>query len=182
MRHDVGGDDIAVERAGLVLGRPDAHQIAIDLMVLGEPVQGLAGKVLLRHLALELDRIAAVLAHGLSPRKPGPDSPILTSLTVHPQGCTPLGRPAPECVDKQEERQDAPSPTTTNGPQTAGWAVVQCAGRDRSPITASTARRIASALPMLGSAFIAAKALVVSFTAASLSTYQCETSRARAPA
>jgi hypothetical protein len=132
MRHDVGGDDIAVERAGLVLGRPDAHQIAIDLMVLGEPVQGLAGKVLLRHLALELDRIAAVLAHGLSPRKPGPDSPILTSLTVHPQGCTPLGRPAPECVDKQKERQDAPSPTTTNGPQTAGWAVVQCAGRDRS--------------------------------------------------
>ena len=83
----------SVEGAGLVLGHPDAHQVAIDLMALGEPVQGLAGQVLLRHLALELDRIAAVLAHGLSPRKPGPDSPILTSSPVHPQGCTPQNLP-----------------------------------------------------------------------------------------
>src|SRR6516225_11094610 len=33
--------------------------------------------ILLRHLALELDRIVAVFGHGLSPRKPGRDSPIL---------------------------------------------------------------------------------------------------------
>ena len=58
-------------------------------MALGEPVQGLAGEILLRHLALELDWVAAVLAHGLSPRKPGPDSPILKTSPVHPQGCTP---------------------------------------------------------------------------------------------
>jgi hypothetical protein len=48
-----------------------------------------SSEILLRDLALELDRIAAVLTHGLSPRKPGPDSPILSSVPVHPQGCTP---------------------------------------------------------------------------------------------
>src|SRR5947207_7063772 len=44
-----------------------------DRVALGETVEGLAGKIFLRHLALEIDRIAAVLLHGLSPRKPGPD-------------------------------------------------------------------------------------------------------------
>src|SRR6267142_1399184 len=58
-------------------------------MAFGEAVEGLPGQILLRHLALELDRIAAVLGHGLSPRKPGPDSPILIPSPVHPQGCTP---------------------------------------------------------------------------------------------
>ena len=43
--------------------------------------------ILLRHLALELDRIVAVFGHGLSPRKPGRDSPILAPSPVHPQGC-----------------------------------------------------------------------------------------------
>ena len=90
-----------VEGAGLVLGDPDADQVARDLVALGEPVQGLAGEILLRHLALELDWIAAVLAHGLSPRKPGPDSPILKpphlstrrgALQIGGQSCMPIHR------------------------------------------------------------------------------------------
>jgi len=37
-------------------------------------------------LPLELDRIAAVLGHGLSPRKPGWDSLIRGHLTCPPGG------------------------------------------------------------------------------------------------
>src|SRR5262249_29505584 len=41
-------------------------------------------------LALELDRMRAVLSHGLSPRKPGSVSRFSPSPSVHPKGCTPL--------------------------------------------------------------------------------------------
>jgi hypothetical protein len=56
------------------------------------------------------------------------------------------------------------------------------AGRVVSVIAASMARRSASARPMPGSFAIAPMAPVTSLTAASLSTSQCETSSARAPA
>ena len=76
-----------------------------------------------------------------------------------------------------------PLPTTTNGAQTDGCqAGIQLAGRDVSAIAASMARRTASARPMASSAASAAMAVVTSFTAAALSTSQCETSSARAPA
>ena len=70
-----------------------------------------------------------------------------------------------------------PSPTTTNGAQMAGSAM-----RPPSSMRASMARRSASARPAPGLALIAVKAWVMSYTVASLSTYQCDTSRAREPA
>jgi hypothetical protein len=68
---------------------PDADQVTGDLVALGKSIQGLASQILLRHLALELDGIAVVLGHGLSPRKPGSDSPIRVTMSVHPEGCSP---------------------------------------------------------------------------------------------
>ena len=76
-----------------------------------------------------------------------------------------------------------PSPTTMNGAQTEGWeAGTQFAGREVSAITESMARRSASARPSDLSLASAATAVVMSFTVAALSTSQCETSSARAPA
>src|SRR6266536_1878349 len=83
------GSRIAVERPGLILGNPDADQVAADVVPLGEPVERLARQIVLDDLPLELDRIAAVLGHGLSPRKPGRDSLIRVTSPVHPVGCTP---------------------------------------------------------------------------------------------
>src|SRR6266487_5771332 len=82
-----------------MLGNPDADQVAADVVSFGEPVEGLAGQIVLDDLPLELDRIAAVLGHGLSPRKPGRNSLIRVTSPVHPVGCTPVrgvpgGRPA----------------------------------------------------------------------------------------
>ena len=71
----------------------------------------------------------------------------------------------------------APSPTTTKGAQTAGWA-----WRPPRVIRASIDRRNASARATLWSALISSNACVISSTVASESTAQCETSRARAPA
>src|SRR4029453_16212246 len=84
----IGDSHVAVEGAGLVLGGPNADQIAGDVVALGDPLQCLATEILLRHLALELHRIAAVFGHGLSPRKPGRDSPILAPSPAYPQGCS----------------------------------------------------------------------------------------------
>src|SRR6266702_4315804 len=72
-----------------MLGNPDADQVAADVVSFGEPVEGLAGQIVLDDLPLELDRIAAVLGHGLSPRKPGRNSLIRVTSPVHPVGCTP---------------------------------------------------------------------------------------------
>src|SRR5436190_19839573 len=84
-----GGGRVAVERTGVMLGNPDADQVAADVVSFGEPVEGLAGQIVLDDLPLELDRIAAVLGHGLSPRKPGRNSLIRVTAPVHPVGCTP---------------------------------------------------------------------------------------------
>src|SRR6266568_7264811 len=73
-----------------MLGNPDADQVAADVVSFGEPVEGLAGQIVLDDLPLELDRIAAVLGHGLSPRKPGRNSLIRVTSPVHPVGCTPI--------------------------------------------------------------------------------------------
>src|SRR6266702_5789293 len=75
-----------------MLGNPDADQVAADVVSFGEPVEGLAGQIVLDDLPLELDRIAAVLGHGLSPRKPGRNSLIRVTSPVHPVGCTPRQR------------------------------------------------------------------------------------------
>ena len=57
----------------------------------------------------------------------------------------------------------APSPTTTNGAQTEGWAAH---GRSLSSINATIARRKASERPMLPSLRISANVLLVSIVAA----------------
>src|SRR5436190_757008 len=93
--------EVVIELAGLSLGSPNADQDAADAVTLGEPVQGLTRLVLLDNLSLELDRISALRGHGLSPRKPGPDSPILSPSPVHPQGCTPIGGPHCRPFDRQ---------------------------------------------------------------------------------
>src|SRR6266699_1189526 len=65
------GCRVAVEPAGLVLGDPDLNQVTADAVALGEGVGRLSAQELLDDLTLELDRMRAVLSHGLSPRKPG---------------------------------------------------------------------------------------------------------------
>src|SRR6516162_5306992 len=87
------GRRVAVEPTGLELGDPDLNQIAADPVSSGEGVQCLPTQKFLDDLALELDRMRAVLGHGLSPRKPGSVSRFSPSPSVHPKGCTPL-RPA----------------------------------------------------------------------------------------
>src|SRR6266536_181002 len=81
-----GGGRVAVERTGLVLRNPNADQVAADVMPFGDPVKRLAGQVVLDDLPLELDRVAAVLGHGLSPRKPGRDSLIRVTSPCPPGG------------------------------------------------------------------------------------------------
>ena len=71
----------------------------------------------------------------------------------------------------------SPLPTSTKGAHTLG-----CAKRPPLAMSAVSARRRASARPILGLAFMAFTAPVVMATDASESTYQCETSSARAPA
>jgi hypothetical protein len=80
---------VAVEPAGLVLGDPDLNQITADAVALGEGVGRLSAQELLDDLTLELDRMRAVLSHGLSPRKPGSVSRFSGPPPVHPTGCTP---------------------------------------------------------------------------------------------
>src|ERR1700745_4189526 len=58
-------------------------------MSFGEPVKRLAAQVVLNALPFELDRMRALLSHGLSPRKPGSVSRFSGSPSVHPKGCTP---------------------------------------------------------------------------------------------
>src|SRR6516162_2850304 len=83
------GRRVAVEPTGLELGDPDLNQIAADPVAPGEGVQWLPTQKFLDDLALELDRMRAVLGHGLSPRKPGSVSRFSPSPPVHPKGCTP---------------------------------------------------------------------------------------------
>src|SRR5262249_8079524 len=85
----IGGRRVAVEPTGLGLGDPDLNQIAADPVAPGEGVQWLPTQKFLDDLALELDRMRAVLGHGLSPRKPGSVSRFSPSPSVHPKGCTP---------------------------------------------------------------------------------------------
>src|SRR5262249_32543306 len=86
----IGGRRVAVEPTGLGLGDPDLNQIAADPVAPGEGVQWLPTQKFLDDLALELDRMRAVLGHGLSPRKPGSVSRFSPSPSVHPKGCTPI--------------------------------------------------------------------------------------------
>jgi hypothetical protein len=83
---DARRGQIGIELASLRLGGPNADQVTGNAVPLGKPVQRLAGPIFLNNLPLELNRISAPRSHGLSPRKPGPHSPILTSSPVHPQG------------------------------------------------------------------------------------------------
>src|SRR6266536_2875802 len=46
-----GGGRVAVERTGLMLGNPNADQIAADVVSFGEPVEGLAGRIIPGRLA-----------------------------------------------------------------------------------------------------------------------------------
>src|SRR6266498_2514607 len=73
-----------------------AIQMRIRLLLmsyrLASPWRVSPGQIVLDDLPLELDRIAAVLGHGLSPRKPGRNSLIRVTSPVHPVGCTPLTR------------------------------------------------------------------------------------------
>jgi len=87
----IRGSRVAVEPAGLVLGDPDLNQVTADAVALGEGVGRLSAQELLDDLPLELDRMRAVLSHGLSPRKPGSVSRFSGPLPVHPKGCTPIG-------------------------------------------------------------------------------------------
>jgi hypothetical protein len=58
----VGGASVFVELARLELGNPEPDQLLRDVMLLGEPMQGLPGQVGLRDLALELDAVGTVLS------------------------------------------------------------------------------------------------------------------------
>src|SRR4029453_7657984 len=84
-----GGPRVPVDPASLVLGDPDFNQVAADAVALGERMGRLSAQELLHDLALKLDRMCAVLGHGLSPRKPGSVSRFSGPLPVHPEGCTP---------------------------------------------------------------------------------------------
>ena len=72
-----------------------------------------------------------------------------------------------------------PSPTTTKGAQNIGWAKY---GASESFMSASIARRKASARPISGDAAVSLNMPVVSFTAAFELIGQCETKSARVPA
>src|SRR5205809_8129164 len=69
-------------------GDPDLNQVAADAVAVGKRVRRLSAQELLDDLPLELDRMGAVLNHGLSPRKPGSVSRFSGPLPVHPKGCT----------------------------------------------------------------------------------------------
>jgi hypothetical protein len=53
----IGGLDVLVEGARLILLNPDADQIAANIVALREPVQRLAGEKLLGDLTLEFDAV-----------------------------------------------------------------------------------------------------------------------------
>ena len=72
-----------------ILGDPDLNQAATYAAALGESVERFSAQLLLNDLPLELDRMCAVLGHGLSPRKPGSVSRFSGPLPVHPKGCSP---------------------------------------------------------------------------------------------
>ena len=73
-----------------MLLNPGADEIAGDVVTAGEPVQGLAAQVFLRHLTLELDAVGPVSRHGLpSFETPAPRSNH-SSSPVCLQGPTPI--------------------------------------------------------------------------------------------
>src|SRR5213078_2072157 len=89
----IGSGRVAVEPASLVLGDPDFNQVAADAVALGERMGRLSAQELLHDLALKLERMCAVLGHGLSPRKPGSVRRFSGPLPVHPEWCTPVSVP-----------------------------------------------------------------------------------------
>src|SRR6476620_3591129 len=86
---------------------------------------------------------------------------------------------APRSPRRCQLARMAPSPTTCRGPQIAGYAF---AASELSSMNWSMASRKASARPTRGFLLIKSKVVVVILVAASESTAQCETSKARAPA
>src|SRR6516162_769821 len=81
---------IALELPGLQLSYPDADQIARQVVLFRQSMQGLAGQIRLRHLALELDAVGTMLRHGFHPPKARSTWSIPPGRSVHSQGRTPI--------------------------------------------------------------------------------------------
>jgi hypothetical protein len=78
---------------GASLGFPDPHpdRVTRQVVALGQAVQGLVGKVILRDSAFEVDAVGAVLHHGLqSPRARQPRS-TPQCRSAHFEGRNPNG-------------------------------------------------------------------------------------------
>src|SRR6266496_3805783 len=126
------GCRVAVEAAGLVLGDPDLNQITADAVALGEGVGRVSAQKLLDDLALELDRMRAVLSHGLSPRKPGSVSRFSGPPPVHSEGCTPIRGQIWAPIDNRYLRTRSTGIFRhPGGPAGASRAARRALGRDR---------------------------------------------------
>src|SRR5205823_6914658 len=99
----------------LVLGDPDFNQVAADAVALGERMGRLSAQELLHDLALELDRMCAVLGHGLSPRKPGSVSRFSGPLPVHLEGCTPINVVIARSLSQRSTRTGNPNTAISSG-------------------------------------------------------------------
>lgn len=67
LRQDDGGRLVTVERSRLVRGDPDLDLVPAEAVTSGKSMRRLTSEILLDNLTLELDRVDAMLGHGLSP-------------------------------------------------------------------------------------------------------------------
>jgi hypothetical protein len=88
---EIGGFSVLVEFAGLILGDPDADQVARQLVPPPESMQAFARDVFLRNLALERDAVGTVSGQGFHPLEAQHARSILKAQSVRPQGRTPSG-------------------------------------------------------------------------------------------
>jgi hypothetical protein len=79
------------EGASLVFPDPDPVQVTRQVVALGQAVQGLVGKVILRDLAFEVDAVGAVLHHGLQSPKARQPRSTPQCRSVHFEGRNPNG-------------------------------------------------------------------------------------------
>src|SRR3954470_23926319 len=82
-----GGFDVRIELAALILGEPDADQVAREVVLARQPVEGRAGGVLLHDLLLEREAVDAMTGHepySCKAQLPGQSSAIVVSdLRAH---------------------------------------------------------------------------------------------------
>src|SRR4051812_35344326 len=77
-----GGFDVRIELAALWLGDPDADQVAREVVLARQPIEGRAGGVLLHDLLLEREAVDAMTCHepySCKAQLPGQSSAIVVS-------------------------------------------------------------------------------------------------------